>query len=270
RKARAKKDDDEKPARKARAKQDDDDEKPVRKGRGEKEAAQKEEARKGRAASEPDGETAALKQQLRELRKQLSDMERLRAELAAVKAQMRGNARAAKEPSPENDMLLAALKQQVRDLLKQVADTERLRAELAAIKAQVRNSSPNLSAWGGVALALPSAPGAPPSSSPGTEVATLHFPDVRDLYTRPLQPPLDQATASLPAAIREQLLSGLPPKSAVEEAKAYLVQTATPGYTMTRQGAALAIDRLHPGFAVKLAEAVKRAREEGMTEVGVF
>ena len=290
RKARAKKDDaeDAKPARKARAKQDDaDDEKPARKGRGErdtsqketaakgraqKEAAQKEDARKGRAAAEPDGETAALKQQLRELRKQLIDMERLRAELAAVKAQVRGNARAAKEPSPETDMLLAALRQQVRDLLKQVADTERLRAELAAMKAQVRNSTPDLSAWGGVALSLPSAPGAPPSSTPGVETATatLHFPDVRDVYTRPLQPPLDQAIASLPAVIREQLLGVQPAKSAVEEAKAYLIQTAKPGYTMTRQGAALAIDRLHPGFAVKLAEAVKRAREEGMTEVGVF
>ena len=289
RKARAKKDDadDAKPARKARAKQDDaDDEKPARNGRGEKEtsqketaakgrapkeAAQKEDARKGRAAAElsSDGEAAALKQQLRQLRKQLADMERLRAELAAVKAQVRGNSHAASEPSPDNAML-TALKQQVRDLLKQVADTERLRAELAAIKAQVRNSTPDLTIWGGVPLTLPSAPSAQASSSPGIEAATLHFPDVRDVYTRPLQPPLDQAIASLPAAIREQLQGAPPPKSAVEEAKAYLIQTAKPGYTMTRQGPAVAIDRLHPGFAVKLAEAVRRAREEGMTEVGVF
>jgi hypothetical protein len=289
RKARAKQDDadDAKPARKARARNDDaDDEKPARKGRGEKdmslketaakgraqkEAAQKEDVRKGRSAAESssDGETAALKQQLRELRKQLADMERLRAELAAVKAQVRGNSHAAAEPSPDN-ALLAALKRQVRDLLKQVADTERLRAELAAIKAQVRNSTPDLTIWGGVPLTLPSAPSAQARSSPGIEAATLHFPDLRDIYTRPLQPPLNQAIDSLPAAIREQLLAPQPPKLAVEEAKAYLVRTATPGYTMTRQGAALAIERLHPAFAVKLAEAVKRAREEGMTEVGVF
>src|SRR5262249_55591461 len=155
-----------------------------------------------------------------------------RAELAAVKAQVRG--RAATEPSPDND-LLVALKQQVHDLLKQVADTERLRAELATIKAQVRASTPNLTSWGGVPLTHPASATALPSSGPGIEIATLHFPDVRDLYTRPLQPPLDQAVASLPAAIREQLGTAQPAKSAVEEAKAYLVQTATPGYTMTRQ-----------------------------------
>jgi hypothetical protein len=37
---------------------------------------------------------------VRDLRKQVAEMERLRAELVAVKAQVRGTARAAAEPSP--------------------------------------------------------------------------------------------------------------------------------------------------------------------------
>src|SRR5258708_36373973 len=48
------------------------------------------------------------------------------------------------------------------------------------------------------------------------------------------------------------------------------MKTATPGDTMRRQGVSVAIDRLHPGFAVKLAEAVKRARDERLAEAGIF
>ena len=87
---------------------------------------------------------------------------------------------------------------------------------------------------------------------------------------RPLQPPEDPATATLPAAIREGLRAAPLPRWTVEEAKAYLVETAMPGYTMMRQGVSISIDRLHPAFAVKLAEAVKRARAEGMTYAGIF
>jgi len=264
RKARAKKsDDDEASAQKARAKKNDSDDDPPARRRAQKETSQKD-------SDGPSETLAALKQQVRDLRKQVADMERLRAELAAVKAQVRGSARAAAEPSPDNGML-AALKQQLRDLLKQVADTERLRAELADIKAQVHRSAPKVAIWGGVPLTLPPALRAPPSgSNPVIEMATLRIPDVRDNDTPPLQPPVNPATASLPAVIREQLPATRPPKSAVEEAKAYLVKTAIPGGTMMRQGVSVAIDRLHPGFAVKLAEAVKRAREEGLTEAGVF
>jgi chemotaxis protein histidine kinase CheA len=293
RKARAKKDDsddDDAPARKAWAKKNDDDEVSAQKTRAKKDEASAQKARakkndsdddaparKARAQKETsqkdsDGQSetlAALKQQVRDLRKQVADMERLRAELAAVKAQVRGTARAAAEQAADNQVL-AALKQQLRDLLKQVADTERLRTELADIKAQVRRSAPKVAIWGGVPLTLPPALSAPPSGNPVIEMATLRIPDVRDDGTPPLQPPVNPATASLPAVIREQLPATRPPKSAVEEAKAYLVKTATPGGTMMRQGVSVAIDRLHPGFAVKLAEAVKRARDEGLTEAGVF
>jgi hypothetical protein len=263
RKARAKKnDDDEASAQKARAKKNDsDDDAPARKARAQKETSQKD--------SDSQSETpAALKQQVRDLRKQVADMERLRAELAAVRAQVRGTARTSAELAASNEML-AVLKRQLHDLLKQVADTERLRTELADIKAQVRRSAPKVAIWGGVPLTLPRAPSAAPRGNPVIEMATLRIPDVRDDDTPPLQPPVNPATASLPAVIREQPAIQ-PPKSAVEEAKAYLVKTATPGGTMVRQGVSVAIDRLHPGFAVKLAEAVKRAREEGLTEAGVF
>jgi hypothetical protein len=288
RKARAEKEDaDEKAsARKARAQKEDSDEKAsARKARARKEDSDDEEsAGKGRAQKQPEARhpaepssdneaLAALKQQLRDLRKQVADTERLRAELAAVKAQVRGSARAASDQSSDNETL-AALKQQLRDLQSQVGDTERLRVELAAAKAQVRGSAPKLAIWGGMPLTLPPSLtpslSARPGGSPEIDVLAMGFPDVRAADRRPPQPPVNPATASLPAVIRERPQAERPPKSAVEEAKTYLVKTATPGYTMTRQGISVAIDRLHPGFAVKLAEAVKRARDEGLTEAGVF
>jgi hypothetical protein len=263
RKARAQKDDsDDKPARKARVQKDDSDDEPVRKGRAQRDSAQKEE-------SSDNENLAALKRQLRDLRRQVGEMERLRAELAAVKAQVRGSAHAALEPSSDSEAL-AALKQQLRDLRKQVADTEHLRVELAAAKAQARSGATKPVIWGGVPLTLSTALVARPSGNPEIDMLALGFPDMREADPRPPQPPVNPATASLPAVIREQPQTAPPPKSSVEEAKAYLVKTATPGYTMTRQGISLAIDRLHPGFAVKLAEAVKRARDEGLTEAGIF
>jgi hypothetical protein len=53
-------------------------------------------------------------------------------------------------------------------------------------------------------------------------------------------------------------------------ARAYLVETANPGYTMTRQGPELAIERLHPEFVVRLASAVREARENGLSFAGIF
>jgi hypothetical protein len=50
----------------------------------------------------------------------------------------------------------------------------------------------------------------------------------------------------------------------------YLVETATPGDTMTRQGPALAIGRLHPEFVRRLAGAIREAREAGLGSAGVF
>ena len=54
------------------------------------------------------------------------------------------------------------------------------------------------------------------------------------------------------------------------EARAYLLETASPGYTMTLQGPEVAISRLHPEFAVRLESAIREARNAGLPFAGVF
>jgi hypothetical protein len=56
----------------------------------------------------------------------------------------------------------------------------------------------------------------------------------------------------------------------VAAARNYLIETASPGYTMIRQGPELAIGRLNPEFAVRLANAVREARQAGLPSAGVF
>jgi hypothetical protein len=53
-------------------------------------------------------------------------------------------------------------------------------------------------------------------------------------------------------------------------ARAYLIATATPGYTMTRQGPERAIELLHPEFVNRLAAAIAEARGAGMPMAGIF
>jgi hypothetical protein len=53
-------------------------------------------------------------------------------------------------------------------------------------------------------------------------------------------------------------------------ARAYLIETATPGYTMTRQGPERAIGRLHPEFVKRLAAVIKEARGAGLPFAGIF
>jgi hypothetical protein len=53
-------------------------------------------------------------------------------------------------------------------------------------------------------------------------------------------------------------------------ARAYLIATATPGYTMTRQGPERAIERLHPEFVNRLAAAIAEARAAGLPSAGIF
>jgi hypothetical protein len=73
------------------------------------------------------------------------------------------------------------------------------------------------------------------------------------------QPGSEQACADTPRTPDE-----------VAEARAYLVETASPGYTMTLQGAELAIGRLHPEFAVRLERAIREARSAGLPFASVF
>jgi len=57
---------------------------------------------------------------------------------------------------------------------------------------------------------------------------------------------------------------------ATARARAYLIETATPGYTMTRQGPERAIGRLHPEFVKRLAAAITEARGAGLPFAGIF
>ena len=58
--------------------------------------------------------------------------------------------------------------------------------------------------------------------------------------------------------------------SSLAKERAYLVETAHPGGTMLRQGPEVAIGRLNPEFATRLAAAIREARESGLTAAGVF
>jgi hypothetical protein len=53
-------------------------------------------------------------------------------------------------------------------------------------------------------------------------------------------------------------------------ARVYLIETATPGYTMTRQGPERAIGWLHPEFVKRLAAAIAEARGAGLPFAGIF
>ena len=60
------------------------------------------------------------------------------------------------------------------------------------------------------------------------------------------------------------------PSTEIAAARNYLIETASPGYTMARQGPELAIGRLNPEFAIRLANAVREARQTGLPSAGVF
>jgi hypothetical protein len=60
------------------------------------------------------------------------------------------------------------------------------------------------------------------------------------------------------------------PSTELAAARAYLVQTANPSYTMAQQGPELAIERLHPEFAIRLAKALRDARDSGLSSAGIY
>jgi hypothetical protein len=57
--------------------------------------------------------------------------------------------------------------------------------------------------------------------------------------------------------------------TAAADDRAYLVATATPGDTMTRQGPDVAIARLNPEFVARLASAIREARQDGLPSAGI-
>jgi hypothetical protein len=80
--------------------------------------------------------------------------------------------------------------------------------------------------------------------------------------------PSHPAPETAPRSVLEASLDEYVPGAKVldlDEARNYLVKTVDePGGTMQRQGVRLAIERLHPAFAVRLAAAVREARDEGI------
>ena len=83
--------------------------------------------------------------------------------------------------------------------------------------------------------------------------------DAQDIVVQPQSPVLEMPCATQPRTSTE-----------IAEARAYVLETAKPGYTMTRQGPELAIERLHPEFVVRLASAIRQARDEGLPFAGIF
>ena len=122
-------------------------------------------------------------------------------------------------------------------------------------------------------LALPSVPEVALSDASGSD-ASLHAPppvpacDWDDLVVHPSDP----SAPSAGEAPCGEISSGETPRTFVEiaEARAYLVETASPGYTMTLQGPEVAIGRLHPEFAVRVEHAIREARSAGLPLAGVF
>jgi hypothetical protein len=55
-----------------------------------------------------------------------------------------------------------------------------------------------------------------------------------------------------------------------DDDRAYLVATASPGATMTRQTTEVAIARLNPEFVARLAGAIREARDSGLPSAGIF
>ena len=77
----------------------------------------------------------------------------------------------------------------------------------------------------------------------------------------------DTATGLKPSTMSE---GGCPEHDETARARAYLIETATPGYTMTWQGPQRAIGRLHPEFVRRLAAAIAQARAAGLPSAGLF
>jgi hypothetical protein len=108
---------------------------------------------------------------------------------------------------------------------------------------------------GQVALSDPSEPNAAEAQSISTPTR-----DAEDVGITPFGPlPVTEVPNAQPGTSTE-----------IAAARNYLIETASPGYTMARQGPELAIGRLNPEFAVRLANAVREARQEGLPSAGVF
>jgi hypothetical protein len=96
----------------------------------------------------------------------------------------------------------------------------------------------------------------PPAPAEAGAPATTCNPDNVIVYQA------DQAPETNPDCV--------PAAESLTQDRDYLVETATPGATMVRQGAELAIGRLHPEFVRRLASAIREARQAGLSSAGIF
>ena len=74
--------------------------------------------------------------------------------------------------------------------------------------------------------------------------------------------------ASFPSADEQQADQNIPCEpqgpTAEQDDRSYLLETASPGSTMMRQGPVIAIARLNPEFVARLASAIREARQSGL------
>src|SRR5262245_35867636 len=85
-----------------------------------------------------------------------------------------------------------------------------------------------------------------------------------------LQGPVIDVQEDVPAKADHCSGQACPAGPDVASERAYLVKTSRPGGTMMRQGPEVAISRLHPEFAARLAAAIREARGAGLPEAGIF
>jgi len=119
--------------------------------------------------------------------------------------------------------------------------------------------------------------GAPrnPSSTPASATVGSSDTEQPDVAAAPLSPQecisTELTTYSKLGNISDPTCGGARRTFAeIAGARAYLLETASPGYTMTLQGPELAISRLHPEFAFRLESAIREARNSGLPFAGVF
>ncbi len=130
-----------------------------------------------------------------------------------------------------------------------------------------------------VVIPVSSAPEAADARRAEWRLVTYSASGPEDEIPQPLQLP-DRATIlerdrlgmlELPKEIQKQIPQNpLPAQEVVNEARAYLIRTSTQqrarcvGDTMARQGVEVAIGRLHPVMAVRIARSIQQARNEGI------
>lgn len=125
-------------------------------------------------------------------------------------------------------------------------------------------------------VVIPAPPPPPPPPAPPTfaELVGIALQTLTPIQDPPLPPP-SPPPHDPPLPVKR---SKLEPMSAsdvariveLDDAREYLVETAVQGNTMVRQGANVAIGRLHPQFAIRLARAIREARANGLPNAAVY